>query len=112
MAQRLSGKLSVSITAVAVVLVVAILTGIGVAVTVRAQDDNEVIHACAGGNGKLRAVDSAEECRNNETALEWNVQGPQGDKGDTGEPGSQGPPAPAPANVDWADVLNKPAGFR
>ncbi|HEY2543414.1 MAG TPA: hypothetical protein VGH92_10230 [Gaiellaceae bacterium] len=57
-----------------------------------------VIQACENpGNGDLRVVaNNATDCHANETALTWNVvgpqgpQGPQGPKGDTGPQGPQG----------------------
>jgi hypothetical protein len=55
-----------------------------------------VIQACENpGNGNLRVVaNNATNCHANETALTWNVVGPQGvqgPKGDTGDTGLQGP---------------------
>lgn len=63
-----------------------------------------VIHACKNDtNGDLRI---ATACRNSESAVAWNTQGPQGDmgpagpagaagaKGDAGEDGVSGPPGP------------------
>jgi hypothetical protein len=57
-------------------------------------DSNGVIHGCyVSGQGQLRVIDTAkakESCKNNETAISWNQQGPKGDKGDTGPQGPQG----------------------
>jgi hypothetical protein len=59
-----------------------------------------VIHACVTdglGGGGLRAVESADDCKRNETAIAWNREGPagpagpQGPRGETGPAGSQGP---------------------
>jgi hypothetical protein len=72
-----------------------------------------VIHACKNDtNGDLRI---AATCRNAESAVAWNAQGPQGDtgpagpKGDAGEAGVSGPPGPTgpqgptgPAGADGA----------
>lgn len=45
------------------------------------------IYACVSKNGDVRIpVDGT--CRNSETPINWNVQGPKGDKGDQGAPGS------------------------
>lgn len=41
--------------------------------------------------GDVRLVDENEACRNYETGITWNQQGPQGPKGD---PGPAGPPGP------------------
>ena len=72
---------------------------------------NGTIHGCyktgVGGvddpnKGQLRVVDSASDCKNNETAISWNEKGvpgavgatgpagPAGAKGDTGPAGPQG----------------------
>ena len=51
-----------------------------------------VIHGCyAKSGGGLRVIDaSVTNCGKNETALDWNVQGPKGDKGDQGVKGDKG----------------------
>jgi hypothetical protein len=49
-----------------------------------------------GENGRLRVVDPlVEQCKREETPLQWNQAGPQGPKGDTGPQGAQGPAGPA-----------------
>jgi hypothetical protein len=61
-------------------------------------DGDDEIHGCYGNsNGQLRVIDNAQGgCKNNETALSWNnqgpqgLQGPQGGKGDKGDPGTPG----------------------
>ena len=43
------------------------------------------IHACYNNtNGNLRLVSSASDCREHETAISWNEQGPQGPPGPGG----------------------------
>ena len=54
----------------------------------RAQSGNTIYGCYGNSNGQLRRVNSPAECKNNETALVWSIQGP---KGDTGAPGPQGP---------------------
>lgn len=69
-----------------------------------------LIYACVKGNGDLHIVQANEACKNNETKIQWNQegpqgatgpQGPQGDPGATGATGSagatgpQGDPGPA-----------------
>ncbi len=51
-----------------------------------------VIHACytPRGNGSLRVIDSTEQCKSNETGLEFNQTGPQGQQGIPGPAGPQG----------------------
>ncbi len=46
------------------------------ATIVNAQGDT--IQACIDKKGKVRIVDSPADCKNNETPLEWNIQGPAG----------------------------------
>lgn len=46
-----------------------------------------VIHACAKKMGEVRIVDSAADCKRDETPLTWNVQGPKGDPGANGADG-------------------------
>lgn len=59
-------------------------------------DPTGVIHACRGNAlGLIRVIDPAngQQCRANETALDWNNTGPagvQGDKGATGDAGAAG----------------------
>lgn len=59
--------------------------------------DTTRIHACVDQAGNIKIVDAGAACKRNETALDWNIQGPQGDagapgpKGDAGAPGVQGP---------------------
>ena len=69
-----------------------------------------VIQACENpGNGNLRVVaNNATDCHANETALTWNVVGPQGPKGDTGDTGPQGPAGPPGQKGDTGDT--GPAG--
>lgn len=78
-------------------------------------------------SGALRVVDSAEQCRRQETAMTWNqqgptgptgAQGPQGETGTTGpqglpgEPGATGPQGPqGPAGADGAAGPAGPAGI-
>jgi hypothetical protein len=69
------------------------------------------IHACVAKDGTIRIVAPAAVCRSQETALDWNIQGPagpageqgtqglQGIQGDQGEPGEPGPRGPSDAYV-------------
>ncbi|GMU39519.1 MAG: hypothetical protein AMXMBFR23_03850 [Chloroflexota bacterium] len=62
----------------------------------RAFSAGTVISACAHVNsGSLRVVSSASACRNNESFVQWNEQGPAGPTGPQGAPGVQGPAGPA-----------------
>jgi hypothetical protein len=53
-------------------------------------DASGVIHACYTSKGTVRVVNSAADCKNNETALPWNQTGPQGIPGPQGQPGVSG----------------------
>lgn len=56
-------------------------------------DGAGVIHACYSKSGDtLRVIDSStSSCKGNETALNWNAQGPAGPQGPKGDTGPQGP---------------------
>lgn len=65
--------------------------------------DPNVVYACASPIGQLRQVDCPAACRPNETAVEWNIVGPEGEagppgpigpQGEVGSPGPQGPAGP------------------
>jgi hypothetical protein len=76
---------------------VAALMGAGAmaAVTHETASPGEVIYAClTPGSGQLRVVAGPEQCRRQESSLEWNVRGPEGVRGLQGLPGPQGPPGP------------------
>ncbi|MHB1244580.1 MAG: hypothetical protein ACYC1P_14440, partial [Gaiellaceae bacterium] len=72
------------------------------------------------GNSNLRVVDSADDCRNSETAISWNEKGQRGAtgaagangldgaKGDKGDPGETGPSGAK--GVDGRDGATGPAG--
>ena len=56
-------------------------------------DPNGVINGCySSGQGQLRVIDmeNGDQCKNNETAISWNQQGPQGIPGPIGPQGLQG----------------------
>ena len=59
------------------------------------QNDNE-------RQGNLRVVSDPSQCKDSETLISWNQEGPQGPQGD---PGPQGP-----AGADGADGAPGPAG--
>ena len=52
--------------------------------------DATKIHACVDQAGNIKIVGPAAACKQNEVALDWNVQGVQGVKGDQGIPGVPG----------------------
>lgn len=76
---------------------VAICVGIGLSVVAYPADvAAQVIHACVDRrSGELRIIDAGEQCRNRESSLEWNIQGPVGPPGPIGPRGLDGPTGPA-----------------
>jgi collagen triple helix repeat protein len=92
-------------------------TGVAYA-TAAVVSSTGVIHACKNDtNGDLRMVGAASTCRDSESAVNWNLEGPKGDlgptgpqgaKGDAGAAGTQGPPGPTgaqgPAGPAGADA--------
>ncbi|GEM_PF-4954521 len=87
---------------------------------VKAVTATGTIRACvtAAGNGNngglIRIIGATDSCKNNESLLEWNIQGiqgpigPQGLQGDTGATGSTG--LQGPAGQNGADGATGPQG--
>jgi hypothetical protein len=92
-------------------LTIAVVASVGLALSpTMARAQATTIHACYLNNptGQLRRVGDATDCKSNETAISWSIQGsmgPQGPKGDPGAPGETGPQGP-PATVAAPLVLN------
>ncbi len=80
--------------------VIAVIAGLAVLATVgigyaAIPDSSGVLHGCyQKQNGNLRVVNSANDCRRSELAIQWNQRGPQGVPGLPGTPGTPGPPGP------------------
>lgn len=94
METRLQGKLLRLSGFVALFMVGATLAP--VLSSVAFAGDGEIT-ACASPLGRLRIVDSADECRRYERVLTWSMgglPGPAGPQGLQGLPGDQGPPGP------------------
>lgn len=92
----------------AVILSVAIVaTAFSAFAITRAQGESDVV-VCVAGNGAMRMVNTANDCRPNETAHTFSKQGTPGPAGATGEPGAPGSPGPAgppgPAGVVTVNV--------
>ena len=102
-------------TILILVVVAAFVAGtLTTATIVTAQSDTIIACVNNKSQGKdLRIVDSADECRNNETAVEWNIQGQQGEQGIQGEPGANGEDGDTgPAGTtSWTGLTDIPAGF-
>jgi hypothetical protein len=80
-------KLSRRATITSIVLVSALgISGAAYAATA----SNSVIHGCTAKSGGALRVSSS--CNSNESALAWNVQGPQGLQGPRGATGDKGAP--------------------
>lgn len=75
----------------AAALAAAVVAAAAGAIAWGAGSDSPVVHACVAGGSGLVRIPGSGGCRQNETALDWNVQGPQG------EPGPPGPAGPAGA---------------
>ncbi len=60
-------KIPVSVFVISVVLVALLAAGVSWA----AAQGDDLIQACVNGRGRIRIVESAEECRPNETFLDW-----------------------------------------
>ena len=76
-----------------------------------AQSGSNLVHACVNSAGLVRVLLNPDQnCRSDETAVDWGIigppgpqgpegpagpQGPQGEVGPQGEPGPQGPEGPA-----------------
>jgi len=74
---------------------------------------NNVIDACySKSGGALRVIDgTVTNCSKNETALAWNVQGPQGAQGPAGPQGPVGPAGPqGPPGPEGSQGPAGPAG--
>ena len=91
MTARTSSRLGHAPLALLLVLAVLLIGGVAQA----ASTSDEVISACLrSSTGNIRVVADAAECRNNETALSWNAQGPTGPQGEQGVEGPAGPQGP------------------
>ena len=67
-----------------------------------AQRGRDVIKACVERHsGEARIVAPGRPCRDNETAVVWNIEGPPGPQGPAGEVGATG--APGPSGRDGRD---------
>jgi len=76
------------------VVAAAVAASVAVAgVALATIPDGGVISACYQSGGILRVIDVAggASCKQNETSLAWNVQGPQGPQGAQGAQGIAGP---------------------
>jgi hypothetical protein len=69
-----------------------------------AQSPNGTIYICVNqSNWQLRGVNNPNECKKNEIAVLWNINGLKGDKGDPGPVGPRGPAGPQGLKGDKGD---------
>src|SRR5262245_9335160 len=75
------------------ILILACIVALAAVGLATIPDASGVIHGCyLKSGGAIRIIDaSVEKCRTTETAIEWNVTGPQGPIGPQGPVGAQGP---------------------
>ncbi|MFN2251766.1 MAG: hypothetical protein ACK2UL_07595 [Anaerolineae bacterium] len=90
-------KSSLSSVGRSLLLVFAVTAAIGATATwVSAHGgDGALIHSCVNdSSGVIKIVGPGGQCANNESNLDWNIQGIQGIQGIPGPPGPQGPEGP------------------
>src|SRR3990172_1289184 len=90
---RRDKKMKPFFTRVARPLLVVALLGVALTAVAYAHgSDLALIHACVNNNsGEIKIVGANETCRQNETPLDWNIQGPPGPQGIQGAPGVASP---------------------
>jgi microcystin-dependent protein len=94
--------------------VVLALAGAGIALASSTTSATNTLTACVKqANGAMRLAGSAADCKNDETAVSWNAQGPAGATGPTGPQGETGPTGlqgptgdTGPAGANGNTVLN------
>lgn len=80
---------------VSIVVIVCLLgTFFGGALATAYAASTGIIQACVDKDGQLRILKASQTCKPKETALDWNISGPQGPKGDKGDQGPAGGPGP------------------
>jgi hypothetical protein len=71
---------------------------------------SSLTHACVARDGSVRLVLAPDQCRPNETAMQWNVVGPQGPQGPPGLPGPSGATGATgpegPVSLNWRGVYD------
>lgn len=77
-----------------------------------ATSNSGVLSACVNpGNGNMRLVDSSSACHNNESFIQWNIDGPPGPAGPAGPQGNTGATGPAgPAGPQGPQGVQGPQG--
>lgn len=82
---------------IAGVLFLLLVVGTGFSAWRYTQAAGDVITVCVKKDGLVHVIGEGfkrADCKNNESLLSWNVEGPQGPKGDKGDQGDVGPWGP------------------
>ena len=88
-----------------VIALTALIVAAGGAAYATIPDSGGKIHGCIGkSNGNLRVVESAGDCRTNESALEWNRQGPPGPPGGLTTASAEEGPEISTASTSFVDL--------
>ncbi len=97
---------------VSLIIITVGISAFGLAVVIGIPDSSGVIHACySNSQGSVRIVESASDCKNNETAITWNQTGPAGSPGPAGPQGPSGPAGPqGPQGTAGAQGPSGPQG--
>src|SRR4051794_34994648 len=85
-------------------LAAALLGTAAAAIAWAAAGDSAVIHACVAKGSDLVRIPGTDGCRPNETAVDWNAQGPVGPQGSQGPQGPAGPGGSAATEPNTRDV--------
>src|SRR4051795_11822754 len=85
-------------------LVAALAFAAGPALVAYADQPASQIYACVNASsGTIKIVDAGTTCKEHETPLVWNTQGPQGVPGPAGPSGPAGPAGPQGSQGDKGD---------
>jgi hypothetical protein len=90
----------------AAALIVGALALSALGVVAFAADGGTITACVKKGNGDVRFVSSASECKHNETVTTFNQTGPAGPPGSAGPPGPAGPSTAGPAGLDLIVVTS------
>lgn len=103
------------ILSVAIVAVVIMIAGASVAagynLVAQFVGNDDIIRGCVESDGGLRLISSEDSCIRSETAIQWNVTGPEGPVGPEGTAGPVGDAGPnGTAGQQGVAGLQGPAG--
>lgn len=81
----------------AILIISITVLGLTMGLWTYSQAVDDIITVCVRKSGLAYVIGGGfkhSDCKNNDTLLTWNIQGPKGDKGDTGPRGELGPVGP------------------